>query len=92
MAYTYEDVIPSLIPNTTMYKKLGDGVHTTYAITPCEGYVLHDNLLDVYEDYDDNENPIGELILGYYSGTRTVAASYNFTTNPRGFYAEEKMS
>ena len=92
MAYTYEDVIPTLIPNTIMQKRLRDGVQTTYLITAVDGYVLHDNLLDRYEDYDDDENPIGDLILGYYSGTRTVGANYDFTANPREFYAVPESS
>lgn len=86
MAYTYEDVVPSFIENTTMYKKLRDGVHTTYAITPNEGYVLHDNMLDNVI-LDETGEPTGEVILRYYQGTRTVAASYDFVTNPREFYA-----
>ena len=82
MAYTYEDVIPSLIPNTTMYKKLRDGVHTTYAITPIDGYVLHDNRTDIHEEYDLEGNPIGDLVLGFASGTVTCAANYDFTATP----------
>ena len=87
---TYENILETdsiYIANTVMKKRFIDGVHKQYTIAPNEGYVLHDNLLDNYEDYDEQENPIGELILGYYSGTRTVAASYDFVTNPREFYA-----
>ena len=85
MAYTYEDVIPSLIPNTTMYKKLRDGIHTTYAITAIDGYVLHDNM----GDWTEMDEITGEEIVkkAYYGGTCTCAASYDFTTNPREFYA-----
>ena len=81
MAYTYEDVIPSLIPNTTMYKKLRDGVHTTYAIIPIDGYVLHDKSRD-WIDFETEE-----LKLGYTTGTATCAANYDFAANPREFYA-----
>lgn len=77
--WTEENVIPSLIANTTMVKRFADGVHKTYKITPNPGYVLHDNRHDEYAEYDDNGNPIGEPIrLGYYSGTRSVSASYDF--------------
>lgn len=87
MAITYENVTPSLIENTTMQKRLLDGVHKQYLITPNENYVLHDTYCDSYAEYDENGNGIGEAILGFYSGTRTVAASYDFTANPRQFYA-----
>ena len=49
MTITYEDVIPSLIPNTTMVKGIVDGVHRNYRITPIEGYVLHDNVADGFD-------------------------------------------
>lgn len=85
MAYTREDVIPSLIPNTTMYKNLRDGVHTTYVIAAIDGYVLHDKNRDWTE-----EDPITmeeTYKLGYTTGTTTCPASYDFTANPREFYA-----
>jgi hypothetical protein len=87
MAFTYENVEPTLIENTTMQKRLLDGVHKQYLITANEGYVLHDQLLD-HEVLDpDSGEPTGEIILRYYQGTRTVAASYDFVANPREFYA-----
>lgn len=85
MAYTYEDVIPSLIENTTMYKKLRDGVHTTYAITAVDGYVLHDKGRDWTEINPETGEEV--LKLGYTTGTATCAANYDFTANPREFYA-----
>jgi hypothetical protein len=63
-----------------MYKKLRDGVHTTYAITAIEGYVLHDNSGNWF-DMEGNE------CEAYYRGTVTCPASYDFTANPRKFYA-----
>ena len=86
MAITYEPVNPTLIANTTMQKRFTDGIHKQYLITPNEGYVLHDQLLDA-PIYDDEGEPTGEIILRYYEGTRTVAASYDFVANPRQFYA-----
>lgn len=88
MALVKEPVTPSLIPNTTMVKGVLNGVHKSYEITPIDGYVLHDRLLDEFAEYDENGNGIGEpIVLGFYSGTRSVAASYDFTANPREFYA-----
>lgn len=79
MAYTYENVIPSLIPNTTMYKKIRDGVHTTYAITANDGYVLHDNSADVIVTDPDTLEPTGEVIFYYARGTKTCGANYDFS-------------
>ena len=76
MAWTYEDVIPSLIPNTTMQKKFLDGVHKVYVIAPCEGYVLHDAENDARID-EGTEDEI--FITRYVSGMTTCGASYDFT-------------
>ena len=88
MPYTREEVIPSLIPNTTMYKNLRDGMqHTTYAIAPVEGYVLHDKNRDWY-GFDPITGELNaEPTLGFTTGTTTCPADYDFTVNPREFYA-----
>lgn len=78
--YTYEDVIPSLIENTVMQKRLRDGVHRTYVIAPADGFVLHDNGFDYID-------PDGNVTLGYASGSITVAANYDFVANSRELYA-----
>jgi hypothetical protein len=85
MIVTYEDVIPSLIPNTIMYKKFFDGVHKVYAISAIDGYVLHDNSGNWFEI----DQITGEQIEreAYYTGTVTCGAAYDFTSNPREFYA-----
>lgn len=85
--WTYEDLNPTFIENTTMQKGYMDGVFKIYSITPNEGYVLHDQLLDFVEIDPENGEPVGEVILGYYDGTRTVGANYDFVANPREFYA-----
>lgn len=92
MAYTYEDVIPTLIENTTMQKRLLDGVHRTYRITPNEGYVLHDKERDWYELDPETGMESEEVTLGYTTGTATCAANYDFTANPREFYAVPENS
>jgi hypothetical protein len=87
--YTYEDVNPTLIANTTMQKRFINGVHKQYLINANEGYILHDKGYDspVYDEITGEET--GEVILGFRppSSTATVAASYDFTANPREFYA-----
>lgn len=74
--YTYEDVVPSLIPNTIMQKKLADGVHQVYAIQAIDGYVLHDKTRD-YEDINPDTN---EWIpkRGYTTARSTCQAAYDF--------------
>lgn len=85
MAMTYEPVNPSLVANTTMERGLRDGVPRSYYITPNAGYVLHDNTRD-WSDFDpDTMEEV--LFLGYTRGTASCAASYDFATNPREFYA-----
>lgn len=80
MAYSYEDVIPTLVPNTTMQKMILDGVHRSYVIAPIEGYVLHDKNRD-WNDIDPVTGmPSEEPTLGYTTGTATCGANYDFTT------------
>ena len=73
MAITYEDVTPSLIPNTTTKKMISNGVHRTYIFEAVDGYVLHDNAADWL---DENEN----VIRRYSSGDCSCGANYDFTT------------
>lgn len=82
---TYEDMNPALIANTTMRKLLSDGVHRVYDITPVDGYVLHDKA----RDWEEEDPETFEMVtkLGYTTGTASCAASYDFTANPREFYA-----
>lgn len=73
MAFTYRDIIPSLIPNTTMKMMVRDGVDYMYKITPADGYVLHDMAADDIE-LDDNGNPTGG-INGYMYSSCTCSCS-----------------
>lgn len=83
--FVREEVIPSPIENATVCKGIVDGVHRQYEITPNEGYVLHDNRRDWTPiDLDTMEET---LYLGYTTGMASCAASYDFTENPREFYA-----
>lgn len=87
MAFTYEDVATTLVENTTMRIRLRDGVPYQYLITPNENYVLHDNTYD-YIELDADGNPIEDTrVLGYRTSTASCAYAYDFTVNPRGFYA-----
>lgn len=85
MASVYQDVIPTLIENTTMQLRIKDDVPFVYHITPIEGYVLHDTA----RDWDDINLDTGETIhkLGFGRGTSTCAAYYDFSANPREFFA-----
>lgn len=86
MSYT-ENLIPTLIENTTMLKVFNDnGNLRNYRITPNAGYVLHDKGLDNVI-FDEEGNETGEIILGYRTSTASVGANYDFTVNEREFYA-----
>lgn len=87
MTVTYEDIIPSLIENTTMVKGLVDGVHNNYRITPFDGYVLHDNARDMPEYDPVTMMPTGNVVLGYTRGAASCRYNYDFEANPREFYA-----
>ena len=84
---SYENVIPSPIENATTKKLLADGVHRTYNIKANDGYILHDKTLDCDIDIANGGIPLDEPILGFTRGTVSCAASYDFTANPREFYA-----
>lgn len=79
MAITYEEVTPSLIPNTTMKKMLSNGLHRTYQITPIANYVLHDNVMDY--PYQDPETMEETLKFGYSPSSvyKSCSATYDFT-------------
>lgn len=89
MATIYEDLIPTLIENTTMQRSMVDGVQTAYTITPNEGYLLHDKLLDA-PVYDEWGFETGEIALGFRRHTAACSVNYDFKVNPREFYAAKK--
>lgn len=83
MSWTYEDVIPTLVPNTTMQKKLLDGVHKVYIIEPNEGYVLHDNrTYGIILDDELNETRYPR----FATGDMSVSANYDFNNTTQGTY------
>ncbi|MBR3802489.1 MAG: hypothetical protein IKK37_03460 [Clostridia bacterium] len=89
MVITYEDVNPTLIENTTMQKKLLDGVFKVYTVKANDGYILHDNNCDMPEYDEETWEETGKIILGFRPSTYTAtcAANYDFVANPRDFYA-----
>lgn len=77
--YTYEDVIPTLIPHTSMRKMFINGVHKTFVIAPVNGYVLHDSASDM-EGFDPETGELtGQIVFYYASGDATCGANYDFT-------------
>lgn len=80
MAIIYEVMTTSLIPNTVMWEGKDGDVLKRYRIQAADGYVLHDK----NRDYTD-EN--GVLKLGYTTALASMAPNYDFTANPREFYA-----
>lgn len=86
MAVYYEPMAETLLENTTMKKVFVNGVHRLYEITPNDGYVLHDSRNDVYDNFDDEGNPVGEpSILGFQRGATTCTVA-DFDTNKYDFY------
>lgn len=74
IANGYADVTPSIIPNTNMRAKLNaDNSIRSFWISPCEGFVVHDNAAD-YTDID------GNIVRTYSSGTCSCGATYDFST------------
>ena len=84
---THELVMPTLIENTTMQLNFRDGVPTCYHIIPDEGYMLHDKVRDTVEYDEETMQETGNIILGYAKEIATCSADYDFTANPREFYA-----
>lgn len=84
MATIYVDVIPTLLENTTMRKRVTDGVDKTYQITPIEGYLLHDSRADDI-DYDEEGNVIN-VTLRYKSSTSSCTI-VQFNNNTYDIYA-----
>lgn len=80
MSWATEDVNPSLIPNTTMQKRLLDGVVKTYRITANDGYVLHDNRVDWTDDMTNEEHIL------FATGTISVRYDYDFSVVTQGTY------
>lgn len=74
-----EDVIPSLIPNTTMKKGYVNGVARAYEITPCEGYVLRDKANDEHILDEETGEPTGVIRFNYASMGASCPANYDFT-------------
>ena len=64
--------VKTLIPNTTMSKRVLNGVDKYYIIKPNEGYVLHDKAAD-------QETREGKLVCRYSSGSASCGINYDFT-------------
>lgn len=78
----FAEVVPTLIPNTSIKARINstnDGIKTFW-ISPCEGYLLHDNRLDEEVIDPDTLEPTGEIVLRYSTETKTVKYDYDFDT------------
>ena len=73
MTITYENVTPSLIPNTTMQKRFIDGVHKQYIVEAVDGYVLHDN-------GGDGIDLQGNIVYRYSAQSSSCGANYDFSS------------
>lgn len=86
MAWTYETVTPTLVPNTVTQKKLLDGVFKIYEIKPNEGYVLHDKRIDLDELDPNTGMPTGNIIPWFKISSTTVSKNYDFDNVTAGTY------
>lgn len=86
-AITYENMTPTPITNAVVKKAFVDGVHKQYVIQAVDGYVLHDSELDYSTGIDEETNEMLPEVEGYTTGTVSCRYDYDFTANPRGFYA-----
>ncbi len=80
--WTYEEITPTLIPNTIMHKGFADGVHKIYKIQPNPNYVLHENLLD--EEFFDEVTMKKTVVKFCYRPSSvfvTCRAGYDFTAH-----------
>lgn len=84
MAVTYEDIVPTLVPNTTMEKTLSDGNAINIRIYPDDGYVLHLKR----HDYEDIDPITGETVttLRFCSGMKSVNINYDFSVKVQDTY------
>lgn len=94
MAIIYTPMEETLVENTTMELGTENGLAKKYRITPNQGYVMHDNRYDSYNEYDEEGNGMGEPILGYRTSTASCAVRQlvadengNIITNIYDFYA-----
>lgn len=84
---TYETVTPSPVENAVVKKGLVDGVHKQYEVQAISGYVLHDRELDFSPGIDDTTGEMLPDIEGFTPGLVSCRYDYDFTANPREFYA-----
>lgn len=76
-ALTWEDITPTLIPNTIMQKRMVSDTSGYYKITPISGYVLHDKGRDTEEGLEDN--PMQTVLhRGYTKMGTTCSIKYPF--------------
>lgn len=91
--WTYTDNL-TLLPNLIIRSQFKDGVLRFYEIYPFTGYVLRVPFMDEYEmdengDYVLDENGERILVTPYRSwGGATEMPDYDWTTNPKNYYAE----
>ena len=84
------EIVTPVFENTIMkayYDNEDENVLRYYDIAPVEGYILHDNTLDVPEIDEGSFEKTGNIILGYTPSSISVSARYDFETNPREIYA-----
>ena len=75
----YVGIIPTLIPNTTMQQAYINGAPRSYSIRPIDGYVLHDNEMNMTVIDPDTLETIG-LELGYTAWMASCGPAYDFET------------
>lgn len=83
--------ISSIYDNTLMKEIRNDeNITTGYDISPIDGYVLHNKVLDEYEYDEDTGEPLKLISRGYSPSSSSVEPDYDFAENPSEIYAIKK--
>lgn len=86
MAVTEGNYVTSPIENATMRELLNNGVLYKYRIQAVDGYVLHDNRVDVEELDPETLEPTGNIIPWFKFGSTSVPLTYDFDNVTEGTY------
>lgn len=86
MAVIDGDYVTCPIANATMQELLRDGEVYRYSIKAIDGYVLHDNRIDIEETDPNTLESTGNIIPWFKLDSTTVPKNYDFENVTAGTY------